>query len=326
MRKLLFIFSVLFLFCGVFQASAQGIFRTEAEYKDSIPVFENWLYDHGLDSLLSVESFAKQRGKDLFQLYLEFVPRYDSVPDYWYAMDDKLRAERGYGLDSLLYFAALNTFQIPPDNFNIIIYDSYLGTAHDTVGIYYSTEEKAIKSYISLYRPKGQTGSRTIVFPERSEKATHIIVTNLDDTRVEIYKRILLFARNYFRAKIQGDFSDNFTVFSDEHGEQLQVLITGLRNQIIEENNNPWVAQMANYFLDAGWDWNRTEGILFTVKVNIESDNKVALQVRVDARYGSGMWEVNDWDRMQNFEPEFETEVRKYANKMAGYIKIILLK
>ena len=112
-------------FVFTFIVFGQTQLKTINEYKANIPKYEDWLQSNNLNKYLSVQTFEKVND-ELFQLYLKFNIDYDSVEVYWNSINSKLQKQRGYGLDSLLYFAGINAFRIPPDNFNIIIYYSYL--------------------------------------------------------------------------------------------------------------------------------------------------------------------------------------------------------
>lgn len=316
---------IILLFCLSFHLSAQEQLKTKEDYLPLVENYEKWLKINNLQGFLSVEDFDEPN-EGLFQLYLKFEVAYDSVPIYWRSIDQKLIDERNYGLDKLLYFAGLNTFQIPPDNFNIIIYESYTDVAHDTVALYYNAVEKKMETDLRFYVAKGKTANNVIKIGNLADKKSIITVDKFDKTRIETYTTILAFLKGYYKPYIKGDFSDNFTVYKDEESDELHLLITDLRNQILEEEANPWIAVMANSFFDLDIDWKRIEGLELKIKIAYLNKEKINLEVFVEAKYGSGIWGVSDWDNMENFEPEFETEVKKYATKMANLIKTELKK
>lgn len=311
-------FGIFLLF--VLPLFAQVPIKTKADYLPLTKNYTKWLQTNHLDHFLSVYSFDEPRDS-LFQLYLKFEVSYDSVPMYWTAIDKKLKNERGYGLDKLLYFAGLNTFRIPPDNFNIIIFDSYTDVAQDTVALYYNAADKKMETDLRLYVAKGESATKKIKIGNQADKKTLISVDKFDKTRIQVYSDILSFLKAYYKPLIKGDFSDNFTVFKDEEDEELYILVTDLRNQILEKEANPWIIELTNSFFDLNIDWKRVEGIELKIKANYLNQEKINLEVEVEAKYGSGIWDVTDWDNMENFEPEFETEVKKYATKIATEIK-----
>lgn len=314
-KTALLIFS--FLFGFTLTVNAQS--KLEG-YQKQIPKYTEWLQSNNLNNFLSV--FAVDSvGETTFQLYLKFETRFDSVPLYWRSIDKKLHAERSYGLDSLLYFAGVNIFKIPPPQFNIIIYETYENQPQDTVGLFYDAEKRSIESYISFGGHRGQEINKTIAIGQKASSAKSVKLANFDHTKKETYTKILKILKTHYYPNIEGDKKSNFIVLQDEDADQLHLKITNVRRQIINKNENPWMVEMANYFWDLNIDWNRLEGI--ELKINLTQKNKTeaTLNVWVDARYGSGIWGVDNWNNVQNFEPEYESEVRNYAAKVATLIK-----
>ncbi len=281
--------------------------------------YEKWLSETGLNSGLTVHN-VEQNENGFVALELKFLFTDAEISaSAWQQFKRNFDSAHHYQLEALLFYQALGMLKIMPDKLGVKIKDTYHENAENCIyiGIIFDTENRKLKIVDSFC--KSVRENFPIDFEDIKVKSIAFNLENQEQNRKDIYKTILKWAKKEYKNK--GRFS-SATYY--EGNDTLTFEVSHLKSEIIEEEDG-WTCDLLKYL--QGQDACKTsEYLKFKILYQPLSNKKARIICDIDARYSAGLYDVNQWPKMNVTEREFPDKIRTYTQKFTRSIYDELMK
>ena len=320
---------VLFVACcllAAFDALAQpeNLAHDSTFFRQQIPEYQRWLDHTGLGRTLRIREYEADT---LLKIYLQFqYSAPDSVQNAWETLRLETERRQSQTLEDLLFFRALGCFDVDRDHLSLRIYDTYdLDKDFCFKRKIYVLDGLLIVD--STSRCRGPKEDYIPIQPGdlarlRSGQKTPAIARRV--TKAAVFEKTKTFLTERYAAKTCAARAVRveFTVDAPNLDDQ-ELVVLNLCDEIIREDQ-PGLCQALRYF---GHDcnWKKNEKITIRLRYRRNGEGFI-LDLSVEGRYGSGLYETEGRRGYHDMETDFDAELSEYTKRLAQDLNQYLLK
>lgn len=290
--------------------------KTLSHYQQLLPQYQTWLDNNGLGTVLQSDSLELRNDK----LHLIIQPRFatsDSAKFAWQSLDATYNSQHQHELGEILYFNAVNAFEVIPPNIVVEVLDDY-DTPCLWVELSYDTAKRQVIKRESICRTK--SASFAIDLSDINNKTISINPKNNLNNRKQLYKAIFNYAEEVYAPK-----GEDVEIIKERgKGGKLVFKVIGLRQEVLKNEYNHWIASTWNWIFSTDYDWRRVEILEFTISYAKIDEQAIEINCDIDGRYGSGYYNTTDWDKCTPMDPEFGWYLETYTNQFVTKIETLL--
>jgi len=292
-------------------------------YKNLEAEYQLWLDETGYGNALFVHSTDVENG--LLSLYLSF--NYignDSAYVVWNKLNADFETQQNYPFIEFLYRNMIRIMKTNPEFANIQVFSR---DANNEFGCFLRAAQynKADKSIETVDSDCQSAVENLELDPDDLKKSSLVLnLKNVKESKDKVYAKILDFAKAKYAKKIKSekDFFHDNTKKSELYFE-----VRKINKEIFSEEENHILAEMINWFKDEPLDWRTNEELHFTIKFYPSEDQKsYSLDIKLEARYGSGFHEIKEWNKMTDFTKIYDYEQVKYLKEFKSELYKLLTK
>lgn len=290
------------------------------DYQIDLPKYQKWLDYSGLGEILFADKFEQHRQ----HIHLIIKPKYakgDSSMIAWKTLKQDYDAQHPHNLEEILFFNAVNAFKIRPGKLKVEILDDYTEPDLLVELSFDSEQRKIIKKEII---PKSKTADFSIDIGDIKNEGVKIDPKDNMNSRKQAYETILEYARNEFSKKNKGEKVE--FGYKPGNNEKLEFSVVGLRQEVLKDKNNYWLADFYNWVTGSDKDWRPVEVLKFYVTYKNSNNGQIEIHTEIDGRYGSGFHETTDWNKCTPIDPEFDWYLQDYTDKFSTKLYELLSK
>ncbi len=276
-------------------------------------VYQKWLKDSGLDSLLSVSSIFQEN--DSVYVDIEFSVSEDGlILPGWEQVKRDYEMMSPFTLEQKLFYRAVHVLGLPQESLRVRIRDSFdefeincftreIFFGPEGVIVYEGSDNCNLRSKIRTLTWKGVPLDS---FRRGSEKK---VSGKLG--KQELYDRIADFAK----AKFEREVCDLRTpkVVIREKVNILRFQVYDLCKEVLTDEENPLICRVLRR---TGYDcnWIKREMLSFTI-IAQEFDGGFSLYCEIEGKYGSGLFDKVRKEGYVDMEVDFDEYLELYADK-----------
>ena len=336
MRTLVVAFILSILFLPTIWAQEKYTLQNDEFYKEKAKEYQTWLKDKNYDRFLSLTGVDTDAG--ILTFYLGFNKSTDdSARVIWETVKTNFDANHSYRFEEWLYKSMISIVQLNPKFANIQVYSSLANGERGEFyrAIYYIPESKEIKvverngnsnNYNSIQLSSAVSKLRSLNPTQMNMNVGTKYKFDLKDvagTQQKVYETIAQHAKSKFELLVP-DFSRDFYI-DNSKTSILYFEVRNLRGQVFSEEENHFVAEFINWFVDDPVNWITYEELHFYIKyIPDKSYNSFTLEFDIKGKYGSGFHGINDWEKMSDMEKDFDPKLERYQKQFANEVYQIL--
>jgi hypothetical protein len=280
-------------------------------------IYQRWLDSSGLGEVLHVETIDVQEQQ--LSLYLGFAYNdIDSIVRSWEMLKTEFEAVKATTLEQQLFYKAVNLMEIRQSRVDVQIYDTYDLRKEPLFfrGIYF--EDGEVKVEESNPRAKiREVIFETSDFPERGAKGSF----RKDYGAQKVFEIIYQYARKKYGAQNCSDRKAE-VVPLERSKKTLRFEVVNLCLEVLKDEGVV-CPMMRRLGIDCNWA--KRELLTFTITYT-ETTNGFQLNITLDGKYGSALYENVRRGGYMNMEFDFDEELDRYADQFKEELRMEILK
>jgi hypothetical protein len=286
-------------------------------FKKQQKAYQRWLNEAGFGHILKVEDIDV--GEQQLSLYLGFTYNdIDSIVRSWEMLKTEFEAVKATTLEQQLFYKAVNLMEIRQSRVDIQIYDTYDLRKEPLFfrGIYF--EDGEVKVEESNPRAKiREVIFETSDFPERGAKGSF----RKDYGAQKVFEIIYQYARKKYGAQNCSDRKAE-VVPLERSKKTLRFEVVNLCLEVLKDEGVV-CPMMRRLGIDCNWA--KRELLTFTITYT-ETTNGFQLNITLDGKYGSALYENVRRGGYMNMEFDFDEELDRYADQFKEELRMEILK
>ena len=280
-------------------------------------VYQRWLDSSGLGKVLHVETIDVQ--EQHLSIYLGFAyTDIDSIVRSWEMLKTEFEAVQATTLEQQLFYKLVNLMEVRQSRVDVQIYDTYDLRKEPLFfrGIYF--EDGEVKVEASNPRAKiREVEFDASDFPKRGAEGSF----RKDYNAQKVFEIIYQYAQDKYGAQKCPDRKAK-VVPLERSKKTLRFEVVNLCLEVLQDEG---VVCPTLRMLGIDCNWAKRELLTFTITYT-EKTNGFQLNITLDGKYGSALYENVRRGGYMNMEFDFDEELDRYADQFKEELRMEILK
>jgi hypothetical protein len=275
--------------------------------------YQRWLDSSGLGKILQVEAIDVQ--EQHLSLYLGFAYNdIDSIVRAWDMLKSTFETERAITLEQQLFYKAVSMMEVRQSRVDVQLYDTYDLRKEPLFfrGIYFEDEEVKVE----VSNPKSKIRDiefEASDFPSRGAKDTF----QKDYSAKKVFEIIYQYVQQKYGTQNCPDRKAK-VVLLERSKKTLRFEVVNLCLEVLKDEG---VVCPTLRMLGIECNWAKRELLTFTITYT-ETTNGFQLNIILDGKYGSALYENVRRGGYMNMEFDFDGELDRYADQFKEELRI----
>lgn len=301
-------------------AQVQDLTKDSPFFQAQKPLYQRWLDNEGLGSVLKVYDIDIQ--SDELSLYLAFpYENSDSVAIVWEQLKNSYDSQNALTLEQQLFFKLCHMMEIRHSVGNVQLYDTYNTKIEPCFyrGIRYNegrveVEESGCKSKIEEINLKAPKLSNA--------KEGAVVEFQQNMTKDLVFRKIMAFATEKYTES--NCLERQPEVIKYESDDILHFEVLDICRTVLTDEAQPTLCGILQTFGYA-CDWVKREKLDFIIKYEPSTEG-IKINIELDGKYGSGLYKNVQRGGYISMEIDFDEYLEIYAKRFKEELKDYLSK
>ncbi len=304
------------LFITVPAFAQNSLLQDSLFFKSQAVIYQKWLEQSGLSSLVSVSDVAI-KPQSIEVILIGNTSDYRDFWSYWKQWSLDFRTEKTISLEQQLFYKLHHMMDVEQEQITLNVYDRLPGFCH--------------RIYISFSNGKVQVRRQSCRAKERDIEVSPASFYGMKDISYEqikkqynkfaVFNAILTYAEGKYRkSKCEMRYPE-VTLLEKE--DVLRFVVTDLCKEVLKDETDPFICKVLRRF-GHQCNWIKREKLEFLITYQTLPEG-IKIGVEIDGKYGSGYYENVKRGGYHLMDIDFDEYLEDYADQMKNEFKKVIL-